>query len=451
MLLELRIENLLLIERAELRFGRGAERDHRRDRRGEDGPRALARSADGRQGEAADRPAGRRGGLGRGRRSTCPQGLLSEPELAELAERLPEGAEEIVLGRRVSASGRTSAFVAGRSASAADLRLLGGRLLAFYGQHEHRKLTISSAQLEILDGFAGAEQLERRAQLPRRAPRAASAWGRSWPSSASATAPASATSTCCATSSPRSRRRRPTPPRRRSWRRSASACATPRGCGCAAGGRIGGDRRGRGGRTGRRRCLAACARRHRMRSAGVDRALDDRRSGSSRWRSSSGTWRASCAPTSRGSRRIPRRLGAVEERLERARPAGAQARRQHRLRARARRALPGGDRAARGRRASGRRSSRRELAAAEDAPGRGGARAEPGPSGGGQGAASRGSRRSSSSWRCPGRGWRSVLEAAPRGLRGRGGGDGRAAGLDQSRDRAGPAARRRLRRASSPG
>ncbi len=90
-----------------------------------------------------------------------PPELLAEPEVAQLAERLPADAGEIVLGRRVSASGRTSAFVGGRSASAADLRLLGGRLLAFYGQHEHRKLTISSAQLEILDGFAGPEQLER--------------------------------------------------------------------------------------------------------------------------------------------------------------------------------------------------------------------------------------------------------------------------------------------------
>ena len=82
--------------------------------------------------------------------------------MAELAERLPAGAEEVVLGRRVSAGGRTSAFVAGRAATAADLKLLGGRLLAFFGQHEHRKLTISSAQLEILDGFAGAEHLETR-------------------------------------------------------------------------------------------------------------------------------------------------------------------------------------------------------------------------------------------------------------------------------------------------
>ena len=44
----------------------------------------------------------------------------------------------------------------------ADLRALGARLLAFYGQHEHRKLTLTSAQGEILDGFAGAEQLELR-------------------------------------------------------------------------------------------------------------------------------------------------------------------------------------------------------------------------------------------------------------------------------------------------
>jgi DNA repair protein RecN (Recombination protein N) len=88
-----------------------------------------------------------------------PVGLLAEPEMAELAERLPEEGDGIVLGRRVSASGRTAAFLAGRAASAADLKLLGGRLLAFYGQHEHRKLTISSAQTEVLDGFAGADHL----------------------------------------------------------------------------------------------------------------------------------------------------------------------------------------------------------------------------------------------------------------------------------------------------
>jgi DNA repair protein RecN (Recombination protein N) len=93
-----------------------------------------------------------------------PAGLLEAPELAELAQRLPEGAEEVVLGRRVSASGRTSAFVAGRAASAADLRALGGRLLAFFGQHEHRRLTLASAQAEVLDGFAGDGHLALRAR-----------------------------------------------------------------------------------------------------------------------------------------------------------------------------------------------------------------------------------------------------------------------------------------------
>src|SRR3712207_4508113 len=94
-----------------------------------------------------------------------PPGLLDGDELADLRERLPDGEDEIVLGRRVGAEGRTRAFVQGRSASAADLALLGGRLLSFYGQHEHRKLTLSSAQLEILDGFCGSAHLKLRARF----------------------------------------------------------------------------------------------------------------------------------------------------------------------------------------------------------------------------------------------------------------------------------------------
>jgi DNA repair protein RecN (Recombination protein N) len=88
-----------------------------------------------------------------------PAALRDDPELTELVDRLPDG-EEVVLARRVSAgSGRSSAFVAGRAASAADLRALGSRLLAFYGQHEHRKLTLAAAQREILDGFGGHEDI----------------------------------------------------------------------------------------------------------------------------------------------------------------------------------------------------------------------------------------------------------------------------------------------------
>ena len=94
-----------------------------------------------------------------------PPGLLDEPELADLRERVGEELEEIVLARRVSAEGRSRAFVQGRSATAADLQALGGRLVAFFGQHEHRRLTLASAQLDLLDGFCGREQLELRASL----------------------------------------------------------------------------------------------------------------------------------------------------------------------------------------------------------------------------------------------------------------------------------------------
>jgi DNA repair protein RecN (Recombination protein N) len=158
MLRELRIENLLLIERAELRLGEGLNAIT-----GETGAgkTVLAHSLDLLMGGKARAQIVRPGASEAWVEGVfdLPEGLLDGPEFAELAERLPEGGDEVVLGRRVSASGRTSAFLAGRAATAADLKLLGGRLLAFFGQHEHRKLTISSAQMEILDGFAGAEHL----------------------------------------------------------------------------------------------------------------------------------------------------------------------------------------------------------------------------------------------------------------------------------------------------
>ena len=162
MLHELRIENLLLIERAELRFEDGLNAIT-----GETGAgkTVLAHSLDLLMGGKARtqivRPDAAEAyveGV-----FALPPDLFADGELGELAERLPEGSDEIVLGRRIGASGRTSAFVQGRSASAADLRALGSRLLAFYGQHEHRRLVLSSAQLEILDGFAGADHLEHRA------------------------------------------------------------------------------------------------------------------------------------------------------------------------------------------------------------------------------------------------------------------------------------------------
>nr|MBA2240832.1 AAA family ATPase [Solirubrobacterales bacterium] len=158
MLLELRIENLLLIERAELRFGGGLNAIT-----GETGAgkTVLAHSLDLLLGGRA-RPQIVRPGAGEAWVEgvfSLPEGLLDEPALAEIAARLPAGADEVALGRRIGASGRTSAFIAGRSAAAADLTALGSRLVSFFGQHEHRRLALGSAQLEILDGSAGSEHL----------------------------------------------------------------------------------------------------------------------------------------------------------------------------------------------------------------------------------------------------------------------------------------------------
>ncbi len=86
------------------------------------------------------------------------EGVFELPPALAGSERLPSDAEEIVLARRVWPDGRTRAYVCGRSATQADLQELGSQLLSFYGQHEHRKLMLSTAQLELLDAYIGPDQ-----------------------------------------------------------------------------------------------------------------------------------------------------------------------------------------------------------------------------------------------------------------------------------------------------
>ena len=164
MLLELRVENLLLIDRAELRLGDGLNAIT-----GETGAgkTMLAHALDLLLG-GKPRPGIVRPGAAEAYVEGVfapPPGLLDDPALAELRERLPEDDSEIVLARRVSAEGRSRAYVQGRSATAADLSELGGRLVAFYGQHEHRRLVVSSAQLETLDAFCGPEHVSARGEF----------------------------------------------------------------------------------------------------------------------------------------------------------------------------------------------------------------------------------------------------------------------------------------------
>ena len=157
MLHELRVENLLLIERAELRLGPGLNA-----LTGETGAgkTVLAHALDlllgGKPRPGIVRP---------GAAEAYVEGVFALPDALReaLGERIAPDADEVVLARRVSAEGRTRAYLGGRSATAADLRDVGGVLLSFYGQHEHRKLTLASAQLDILDGFCGPDQADRRA------------------------------------------------------------------------------------------------------------------------------------------------------------------------------------------------------------------------------------------------------------------------------------------------
>ncbi len=159
MLYELRVENLLLMERAELRLAPGLN-----VLTGETGAgkTLLAHALDLLLGGRA-----RSGIVRTGATEAYVEGVFARPPGLEqpLEERIPEDADELVLARRVWPDGRTRAYICGRSATVGDLRELGSRLLAFYGQHEHRKLMVATAQLDVLDGYGGPAQLELRARV----------------------------------------------------------------------------------------------------------------------------------------------------------------------------------------------------------------------------------------------------------------------------------------------
>jgi DNA repair protein RecN (Recombination protein N) len=153
---ELRVENLLLIERAELRLAPGLN-----VLTGETGAgkTVLAHALDLLLGGRA------RSGIVRpGAAEAYVEGVFDLPDglRSLLGDRVAPDAEELVLARRVSSEGRTRAYLNGRSASVADLREAAEGLIAFYGQHEHRKLTLASSQLELLDGACGPAQAARR-------------------------------------------------------------------------------------------------------------------------------------------------------------------------------------------------------------------------------------------------------------------------------------------------
>jgi DNA repair protein RecN (Recombination protein N) len=93
-----------------------------------------------------------------------PASLLEEDDFASLAELRPVDEDGLVVARRVFADGRTRAYGWGRAAAREDLAAACERLIAMSGQFEQRRLSRSSYQLDVLDAFAGEEQLRRRAE-----------------------------------------------------------------------------------------------------------------------------------------------------------------------------------------------------------------------------------------------------------------------------------------------
>ena len=94
-----------------------------------------------------------------------PDGVLDDDEFATLAELRPSDEPGLVAARRVFGDGRSRAYAWGRAVPREELAALVERLIAMSGQFEQRRLAQPTHQLELLDAFAGEEQLRRRAEL----------------------------------------------------------------------------------------------------------------------------------------------------------------------------------------------------------------------------------------------------------------------------------------------
>jgi DNA repair protein RecN (Recombination protein N) len=94
-----------------------------------------------------------------------PEGFLEDEGLEALAELRPEDEPGLVVARRIFGDGRTRAYAWGRAAAREDVAAAGELLVGMSGQFEQRRLARPAFQLDVLDSYAGDEQLRRRAAL----------------------------------------------------------------------------------------------------------------------------------------------------------------------------------------------------------------------------------------------------------------------------------------------
>ena len=101
------------------------------------------------------------GAVRSGAKQAWVEGRWLVPDDGLIAERVADtGGEieagELLLGRSVSAEGRSRAVVGGRSAPVGVLSELGDELVVVHGQADQQRLRSATAQREALDRFAGA-------------------------------------------------------------------------------------------------------------------------------------------------------------------------------------------------------------------------------------------------------------------------------------------------------
>ena len=90
---------------------------------------------------------------------------VDDPTLAESVHAASDGAvaagEEVLITRKLFASGRSSVSVNGQPTTAAMVKRLGTLLVDIHGQHDHQSLLRPASQLEILDDFGGCASQRR--------------------------------------------------------------------------------------------------------------------------------------------------------------------------------------------------------------------------------------------------------------------------------------------------
>ena len=88
---------------------------------------------------------------------------VDDPKLADAVHAASDGAvaagEEVLITRKLFASGRSSVSINGQPTTAAMVKRLGTLLVDIHGQHDHQSLLRPASQLEILDDFGGCAAL----------------------------------------------------------------------------------------------------------------------------------------------------------------------------------------------------------------------------------------------------------------------------------------------------